>query len=186
MFRTGHYGAALAVYAPFGAWLLSLGHPGAAVVGGAGAVWLTMLPDWDHRVSFVSHRGPTHTLAFAGLLGVGAWVAVGVAMAGLGGSASGTNLASLALGFGAPAIGPLSLRAFAASVVALSVLAHLSADLLTPMGVPLLWPVTDRRYSLSVTTADSAAWNYALFVVGVFATGAAGYLGLELLARGGI
>jgi inner membrane protein len=170
MFRPGHYGVALALYAPIGCWLLALGYPAVAVAGGAGVLWLTMLPDWDLRVPFLSHRGPTHTIAFAGLLAGGAWVGVGAG--------------ATAAGVGGHAVGPVSLRAFAAGIVAMALLAHLAADLLTPMGVALLWPVSDRRYSLSVTPADSAAWNYALFALGVFATGAAAYLGVELLAQG--
>lgn len=169
MFRPGHYGVALALYAPVGGWLLALGHPIVAVAGGAGVLWLTMIPDWDLRVPFVSHRGPTHTLAFAGLLTGGAWAAVGAG--------------ATAAGFGSYVVGPVSLRAFAAGIVALALLAHLAADLLTPMGVALFWPISDRRYSLSVTPADSTAWNYALFAFGIFATGAAAYLGIELFTQ---
>ncbi|WP_135824073.1 metal-dependent hydrolase [Halorussus ruber] len=171
MFRTGHLGVALALYAPVGGWLLALQHPTAAVLGGAAVLWTTMLPDWDHRIPFLTHRGATHTLAFAGLLAGSVWAAVG----------AGAKAANL----DAPAVGPLPLSAFAAGIVALALLAHLVADLLTPMGVALLWPLTDRRYSLSVTPADSTAWNYALFALGVFATGAAAYLALDLLVQGG-
>ncbi|MFC7079664.1 metal-dependent hydrolase [Halorussus caseinilyticus] len=170
MFRPGHYGVALAAYAPVGGLLLARGHPTAAVAGGAGVLWLTMLPDWDHRVPFVAHRGPTHTLPFAALVAGGAWAA--------------TNAAASATGLAGHAVEPVALPAFAAGIAALAVLAHLAADLLTPMGVALLWPVSDERYSLSVTPADSTLWNYALFALGVFATAVAASLGVELLTGG--
>ncbi|NHN59587.1 MULTISPECIES: metal-dependent hydrolase [Halorussus] len=172
MFRPGHYGVALALYAPVGGWLLAAGYPSAAVAGGAGVLWLTMLPDWDTRLPLVDHRGPTHTLPFVALVAGVAWLIVGTV----------ADATAPALGLAGAAAGPVSLRAFAAGVAALAVLAHLAADLLTPMGVAVLWPLSGRRYSLSVTTADSAVWNYALFALGVFATAAAAYLGAELLA----
>ena len=169
MFRPGHYGVALLLYAPVGCVLLALGDPTAALAGGTVVLWLTMLPDWDSRLPFVSHRGPTHTLAFAALVAAAAWIAVG-------------TVAS-AVGLGARPVGPVPLAGFAAGVAALAVLAHLAADLLTPMGVALFWPVSDRRYTASLTTADNGAWNYALFALGIFATAAAAYLGARLFAR---
>lgn len=163
VFRPGHYGVALALYAPLGGWLLALGRPAAAVAGGGGVLWLTMLPDWDSRLPVVSHRGPTHTLPFVAAVAGGAWLVAGAV--------------APAIGLDGHAVGPVGVPAFAAGVAALALLSHLAADLLTPMGVAVLWPVSDRRYSVGVTTADSAFWNYALFALGVFATAAAAYLG---------
>jgi inner membrane protein len=163
VFRIGHYGVSLALYAPVGALLLAGSHPTAAVAGGAAVCWLAMLPDVDHRIPGLSHRGPTHTLAFAALVGGAVWAA---ASAGV----SATGLDGLA-------VGPASLPAFVGAVAGFAVLAHLVGDLLTPMGVALLWPLSGDRYSLSMTPADSAAWNYGLFALGVFATAAAAYLG---------
>lgn len=171
MFRPGHYGVALLLYAPVGCALLALGDPTAAFAGGAGVLWLTMLPDWDSWLPFVSHRGPTHTLLFVALAACITWaVAGGVAEA---------------AGVVRP-VGPVSLPTFAGGVAALALLAHLAADLLTPMGVAVLWPLSGRRYTVSVTTADDALWNYALFALGVFATAAATYLGTMLFADGAV
>jgi inner membrane protein len=47
---------------------------------------------------------------------------------------------------------------------------HLASDALTPAGVPLLWPLSDRRYSLDVVRADSTVGNYGLLVAGVAAS----------------
>ena len=156
MYKAGHYGAALLVYAPVGFVLLSV-DPALAILGGVGSVALSRLPDYDQRVPLVDHRGVTHTLPFlaavAALLG-----AVGYRAAG----AFGTDPARTA-GLGV--------------VVALvAVGSHLLADALTPAGVPLLWPLSGRDYSVNVATASNPVANYGLLVLGVAACGAAGYL----------
>ncbi|WP_134669705.1 metal-dependent hydrolase [Halorussus marinus] len=166
MFRPGHYGVSLVLYAPVGCWLLVLGEPTAALAGGAALLWLAMLPDWDSRLPFVSHRGPTHTLPFGALVAGAGWVA------------------ATASGFGSAPIGPIDLRTFAAGIGGLAVLAHLAADLLTPMGVALLWPATGRRYTVSLCRADNRLANAALFALGVFAAASATYLGVVLFAGG--
>jgi inner membrane protein len=166
MFRPGHYGVTLLLYAPFGCWLLSLGHPTVALAGGAGMLWLTMLPDWDSHIPLITHRGSTHTLLFAALVGVAAWLL-----------ASGT-------GYGSHPVGPFDLRWFAAGIAAFAVVSHLTADLLNPMGVALFWPVTDRRFTVYVTRADNRLANYLLFALGIFASAVGGYLGTELFVDG--
>ncbi|MFB6161189.1 MAG: metal-dependent hydrolase [Haloferacaceae archaeon] len=152
MYRKGHYGVSLLVFAPVGFTLLTLGRPALAFVGGAGMLWLAMAPDLDQRVPGVKHRGVTHTLAFAGLVGA-AFGAAGLAL----GSAVGLARA-------------VALGAFGFGVGTLAVLAHLLADVLTPAGVALLWPLTSRRFSVSLTTADSVFWNYGLLAAGVLVT----------------
>jgi inner membrane protein len=153
VYRKGHYGVSLLVFAPVGVALAGLGRPTFALAGGAGMLWLAMLPDLDQRVPGVTHRGVTHTLAFAALVGA-TLGAAGLTVGGAAGVVSGAELGAFGFGVGA-----------------LAVLAHLLADALTPAGVAVLWPLSARRYSLSVTTADSVLWNYALFAAGVFVTG---------------
>lgn len=150
MYRTGHYGAALLLYAPVGAALLLTGFRGVAVVGGAGAVALARLPDYDLRVPFLSHRGPTHTLAFALLVGL---------VAGTG---------ALALAGGLPTRRSLAVGGFGFLVATLSVVSHLLADALTPAGIRPLWPLSDAHYSWGVCRADSSLGNYVLLAAGVF------------------
>jgi inner membrane protein len=161
--RTGHYGVALLAFAPLCYVLLSLGQPGLAFVAGGTMLWFAMLPDVDHRLPLVSHRGPTHSLVFATLTG-GTFAGVGLVV---GSEIDGT----VAVGFG--------LGAFGFLVGAAGVVAHLLADALTPAGVPLLWPLSGRRYSLRVARADNALLNYGLLGVGVAATA-----GMTVLAVG--
>lgn len=152
MYRPGHYGAALLSYAPLGCAVAAAGHGAVAVVGGIVVVALSTIPDYDHRVPLLAHRGPTHTLAFA--------VLVGAALA-AGAFSIATDEAPLA--------GP-GFAAFAFAVGALSIGSHHLADWLTPMGIRPFWPVSGRRYSLAVTTAANPVANYLLLAAGVGAT----------------
>jgi inner membrane protein len=156
MYKTGHYGAALLVYAPIGFLLLSI-DPGIAVVGCFGSVGLSRLPDYDLRVPFLEHRGITHTLLF--LL---------VVTAVLGG-------AGYVLG-GQFGTGPAVVAGLAALVALVGIGSHLLADALTPAGVPLLWPLSGTDYSLNVARASNPIANYGLLVLGVAATAGVGYL----------
>jgi inner membrane protein len=164
MFRPGHYGVSLLLYAPIGWWLLALGHPSVALAGGAGLLWLTMLPDWDSHIPFITHRGSTHTLLFVALVAGAAWSV------------------ATATGFGSRPVGPFALREFAAGIGALAMLSHLAADLLNPMGVALFWPVSDRRFTVGVTRASNRVMNYLLFALGVFTTAVGVLLGTERFA----
>lgn len=156
MYRTGHYGAALLVYAPVGAGLLLAGFDAAALAGGAGVLALARLPDYDLRVPFLSHRGPTHTLAFALLVG----------------AVAGGGFGALADAGGATPERTVGLAVFGFLVGLLAITSHLLADALTPTGIKPLWPVSSRRYSLELVGADSAVGNYGLLALGVFASAA--------------
>ncbi|QZP39341.1 metal-dependent hydrolase [Halobaculum magnesiiphilum] len=162
MYRTGHYGAALLGYAPIGFLLLLFGLRELALLGGAGAVVLAMVPDLDQRVPGVTHRGPTHTVWFGlfigGVLGIGA---------GLMGSSRGVIAAT-------------SLAVLGFLVGAVSVLSHIAADALTPAGVRPFTPVRNRRYSYNVATAKNPIANYALLGAGVLVSGAALVVGSTL------
>lgn len=171
VYRPGHLGVSLLAFAPIGYLLVALGSPLASVMTGGAMLWLAMLPDVDHRLPVIRHRGPTHSLLFAALVG-GAFAAVGLLLAALGGA---SVIAEL-LGLGAfPGIG---LAAFGFAVGFLSVAAHLLGDLLTPAGVNLFWPV-GKKYTLSVTRADNTLANYGLFLLGIFAVAVAALLAFQ-------
>lgn len=152
MQQTGHYGAALLVYAPVG-FLLLAADPMLAFAGGLCVLALSTLPDTDLCIPVVPHRGPTHTVLFvalvAGVLALIGWHAA---------DAFGIDAAHLAL--------------FGIGVGVLGVGSHLLADALTPMGVTPFWPLSDRTYTLAVTRADDAAANWLLLALGLLATAA--------------
>jgi inner membrane protein len=167
MFRLGHYGVSLLVFAPIGFLLVTTGAVELAFVTGATMLWLSMLPDVDHKVPGISHRGPTHSLLFAALVG-GVFAAVGAFLG------QSLGLTATLGGFGSVGLG-----VFGFFVGSVTVVAHLLGDAITPMGVNFLWPLSGRRYSLSLTPAKSTLWNYGLFVLGVFAVAAAAVLAVR-------
>jgi len=69
MFKQGHLGVSMLVFGPVGYALVARGLPELAAITGLVMAWFTMLPDIDHRLPIVEHRGPTHSLLFAALIG---------------------------------------------------------------------------------------------------------------------
>lgn len=139
------------VYAPLGVALLHAGEPELAIVGEAGMLTLATLPDSDHRLPFVRHRGVTHTFGFALL--------VGLALGGVGWWLDGR-----------PATTASGLAVFGFVIGVLSILAHLLGDVLTPAGIRPFWPLWDGSVTLSVTPSKSLVANYGLFLLGVGVT----------------
>ena len=168
MYWKGHCGVSLLAFAPVGFVLVRLGRPDLAFVVGAAMLWLAMLPDVDHRIPGLPHRGPTHSLLFAALVG-GVFAAVARALTSVG--VGDVGLAALADG---------SVVVFAFLLGFLTVLAHLLGDVLTPMGVNFLWPLSRRAYTVSAWRADNTLANYGLFGLGVFAAAGAMYLAVTV------
>lgn len=158
MHQEGHWGAALLVYAPLGFVVALVGAIRVALVAGIVAVALAMVPDQDQRVPGLDHRGLTHTVWFALLVG---------AILGVAGGLLGTAN-SLVAGVGFAGLGFL--------VGALTVVSHIGADALTPMGVEPLAPVDDRHLTFDVTRASNPAANYALLALGALVSGGALWL----------
>lgn len=171
MYRTGHLGVTLLVFAPIGYLLADAGAELAALLTGGVLFWLAMLPDVDTRIPVVSHRGVTHSLVFAAGVGT-AFAAVGVALV----QTSGGALAAELLGLDTLGIGVVP---FGFALGFLSVASHLLGDLLTPAGVNLFWPLPT-EFSLSIARADSVIANYGLFMLGAVAVGTASVLLLGL------
>ncbi|WP_121744471.1 metal-dependent hydrolase [Natronorubrum halophilum] len=151
MYQFGHYGAALLVYAPLGTVVAFGGYETAALVGALACVALSTLPDCDHRLPLIEHRGPTHSLVFAVFVGAGL-----------------AALAALFVETSSP-FADLGFVVFAFVVGTLSIGSHLLADVLTPMGIRPLWPFSRRHYTLEVTRAANPIANYVLFGLGVAA-----------------
>lgn len=148
MHREGHIGAALVGYAPLGFVALVAGYDAVAVGGAVAAVGLAMLPDVDMKLPLVSHRGPTHTV----------WFALVVGGAGLVGGA--------VVGLETGPIAAVGLAVFGFLVGTTTIVAHLAADALTPMGVRPLAPVDDREYCFEVARAANPLANYGLLALG--------------------
>ncbi len=152
MYQLGHYGVALLAYAPLGVAVALAGVEVLAVVGALVCVSLSTLPDCDHSVPFLEHRGITHTLVFAVLVG-------GVLAA----------AASVLVSSQTPFVTDLAV-AFAFVVGTLSIVSHLVADAITPMGIRPFRPFSRYHYTAKLTPAANPIANYALFALGVCAT----------------
>ncbi|ELY43942.1 metal-dependent hydrolase [Natronorubrum bangense] len=151
MYQLGHYGAALLAYAPLGTIVALGGHETAAAVGAVTCLALSTLPDCDQQLPAIEHRGPTHSVVFALLVGVGL-----------------ASITALFIDVSSPAA-ETGVAAFAFVVGTLSISSHLLADVLTPMGIRPFWPLSARHYTLEITRAANPLANYALFGAGISA-----------------
>ena len=157
MYRTGHYGAALLAYAPLGFAALAADFADLALLGGACALALATLPDVDQRLPGVAHRGPTHTVWFA--LAVGGLVGgAGVVLAG-----------------GRGPLAAVGVGVFGFVVGTATILSHVAADAITPMGVTPFTPFRDDHYTYDVVRAKNPIANAVLLALGVAATAAAAW-----------
>jgi inner membrane protein len=152
MYQPGHCGVALALYAPLGCALVATGSPTSALLGGVITVALTMIPDLDTRTDRLRHRGPTHSVAFAGTVGV-------------------------LTGFAGGLLGGLRAAEFGLLVGTLAIVSHLLADVITPMGVRPFWPLSERKFTLDIVPASDTRANVLLFVLGVVSAGGAWTVG---------
>lgn len=167
MHRPGHIGAALFAYAPLGGLAVALGAGGLAIAGGASAVVLAMLPDYDQRIPLLTHRGITHTVWFALL--------VGAVLAGVGLAVAGQRPHPLAT---------VTTALFAGLVGTVTVASHIAADALTPAGVRPFAPLRDRRYTYDLARAANPLANYALLALGVAVAAGALVVGTTLAGGG--
>jgi inner membrane protein len=155
MYQNGHYGAALLAVAPIGTVLIAVGLVELAVAAGVTAVTLAMVPDLDQRVPGIAHRGPTHTVWFALVVGVI------------------TAVAAVALAVAGPVVSAVTGFVVGTGTIG----SHIAADALTPAGVRPWRPVNDTHYSLDVVKAKNPLANYALLGLGIAGAALAAWIG---------
>lgn len=140
MYPTGHYGVSLLAFAPILALCFLFNQPVLGLIGLGIVLFLATFPDKDLNYWFLKHRGPTHTLWFAALVG-------------------GVSAIPFALypadAFGLGHVGQTFIGWFFGFF---GILGHILGDILTPSGVRPLTPFSDRRFSLYITTAKGVWW----------------------------
>ncbi|CCQ33866.1 membrane-bound metal-dependent hydrolase (DUF457) [Halorhabdus tiamatea SARL4B] len=132
------------------------------MAGAVGAGLLAMVPDYDQRVPGITHRGITHTVWFAALVGIA------------------LGLIGLAIGSSDGILAAIGLGVFGLLVGTVTILSHIAADALTPMGVEPFAPVRDDHYSYDVARAANPIANYGLLALGIAASGVALVVGNAL------
>lgn len=140
MHERGHIGTSLLVYTPFVMWWIKPAHGIAmAALGVVFVVTFAMVPDLDMKIPIMKHRGFSHTLWFAMIVGGIGWYI---------GSEIGLGLL----------VGVLSF---------LVIWSHILGDALTPMGIRPFHPVSDMKFTLDLWNADSKIGNTILLLLGV-------------------
>lgn len=160
MYPIGHQGAAMLFYAPLAFIVAGVGGLVPLLLGFGVAFVLASVPDQDQRVPFISHRGITHTVWFALLVAI--LCGIGGAVVGLQGGIEST-VAFGVLGF---------------LVGGLTIVSHIAADAITPMGVKPLEPVSSTKVVKPLAKAKNPIANYALAGIGYGAAIAAALGGL--------
>lgn len=163
MYRNGHVGIGIALYAPVAFWLVSVDRFAAFAVGLVCVTVLSYAPDFDLWLPLVTHRGATHTVLAA-------------------------LVVSLVLGTvtvvvriqGAPLLSVVLSGGFVTTVSLVGYLGHLLGDLLTPMGIRPFRPLSQTRYSLDLVTAGDDRANRVLGAAGLIALVVALVLGIDV------
>lgn len=144
----GHVGTALIVYAPVAYVLLRFDNDRRMWFGVLVLLGVVMGPDVDMYVAGLAHRGITHTVWTALLVGI--------------------LVAGIAWGFIPVARARrISVAVFGFQVGALGIIVHLLGDVVTPMGIRPLYPVYREPYSIELVLATDAQANTGLLIAGV-------------------
>jgi membrane-bound metal-dependent hydrolase YbcI (DUF457 family) len=177
MHRRGHVGVAMLAYAPVGFLLLREGRLGIALLGLLGVLAVEPLPDNDMWIPGLNHRGTSHSL-FAALvvgavLGALGWIVgdqLGAALVGLDSSMVGPFAGVFEIvGEALRGLDERALARFGFAVGVFGIIAHLLGDVITVSGIRPLLPLSHWRISLSRLHADNSLANNALFGVGAVA-----------------
>ncbi|MFC3958833.1 metal-dependent hydrolase [Halovivax cerinus] len=143
MYRDGHAGFNALLYAPAVPVVASRWSLWLALVGAVVAVGVSTLPDFDDPLPVVAHRGPTHTVWFALLVGLAAGVGTALAAPGE----------------------PIAFQ-FGVVVGTGGILAHLAGDVVTPMGISPFAPLWRVHVTLEWFASKNPRINRAFLIAG--------------------
>lgn len=175
---------AMLAYAPAGFFLLSDSKPGLTLLGLLGVLLVEPLPDTDQWIPGLRHRGTSHSLLCAllvgGVIGTLGWVVGEYVATLLVSSLAGLNTATVGifanlLQWIAEQLDTLdgrTLASFGFVIGVFGIVVHLLADAITIAGIRPLLPLFHWRVSLLSIRSDSAVANIGLLGVGVLALAA--------------
>lgn len=148
MHQEGHVGLNLVLFAPAAYWLAAQDEMLLMGVAMIGVVSMAPIPDIDLTLP-IRHRGPTHSIWFATLIGI--------------------VYASLLLysGVGDLAVVETAVVGFSSGFV--GVIGHILGDMITPMGVAPLEPVSSLYIGLGLCSSGNKRVNRGLLQAGAYA-----------------
>ena len=162
MYTKGHIGVSLLMFSPIFAYLLLNGFTVFAFLGLLFVGAFSTLPDQDQNIWFMSHRGRSHSIGSAFVFAFTVVLILVLLFAFIG-----LFLVPLGSIIGAP---PMAVFGFFGFIAFFTVVSHLMADLLTPSGLRLLRPISDKKFGLGLVYADNPIANVMLWLLGWGAT----------------
>lgn len=175
MYKYGHAGLALIFGAPIAILLgLALG-PHWAFMTLLFSYVAASIPDIDQQISFIDHRGFTHTIWFA-IIVSGFFSVLVTAIVSISTTDIGSSISLSGIFLENTIILVASFTGFFVGFVS-----HLFGDILTEAytyTVNPYWPVSNKSYTLGWTSAGSPIWNYGLLLSGLII----GFLSIGLVS----
>ncbi|OUJ18461.1 Membrane-bound metal-dependent hydrolase YbcI DUF457 family [Methanonatronarchaeum thermophilum] len=154
MYQEGHIGLSLLFYAPIAYAYLYIGTAWYILLPATlTAITLSNLPDIDLKTTFLTHRGFTHTILFALIIGI---------------LTAFLFLGTISLFQTLPIEQRITtwLLGFLTGTTAIT--SHIFGDMLTPMGVKPLWPFTNKKITAKMFKAQNRLANTTFLMAGVF------------------
>ncbi len=181
MYRHGHLGITLLVLAPISYAFIQNGQFAFAGLLVLGVLIIEPLPDNDHWLPGLSHRGVSHSLLTAGVIGLvcagcgwllGRYLTVPLAHWLQTTVLPATTITAVAIATEQLAVlTPETLAGLGFVIGALGICVHLAGDIITVSGIQPFLPFSRRRISLSRLRAASTLANTGFLLLGVLAMG---------------
>ena len=181
MYRHGHIGIALLILAPISYALIQSGQFALTGLLALGVLLIEPLPDNDHRIPGLSHRGVSHSLLTAGIIGLmcaecgwllGRYLTVPLAHWLQTTVLPATSITAVTIATEQLAtLTPETLTGLGFVIGVLGICVHLAGDIITVSGIQPFLPFSRRRISLSRLRAASTLANTVFLLLGVLAMG---------------
>ena len=181
MYRHGHLGIALLILAPISYALIQTGQFALAGLLALGVFFIEPLPDNDHWIPGLSHRGVSHSLLTAGIIGLicagcgwllGRYLTVPLAHWLQTTVLPATTITAVTIATEQlAALTPGTLVGLGFVIGVLGICVHLAGDIITVSGIQPFLPFSRRRISLSRIRAASTLANTGFLLLGVLAMG---------------
>lgn len=162
MYKSGHFGLSLTLYAPFLYFFLQANEYLVALLGLLIVTACSSLPDLDLKISFIKHRGYSHTIIGALFIGLIIGVATFISYIYI------INIIStfgLEMQYTAPMFAGMGfIFGFYGS------LTHYAGDIVTPMGLKPFAPFSRKKYTLDLFYAKNKLANGGSLFLGFLIT----------------